>query len=82
MLHLRKNIIFLISLISLCFNQEFGKNTVQYDNRFMDSFDHILTTLVNQSEKDLEFGVPFDLGPVRDRCNEKDIKLGNNWYKK
>ena len=48
----------------------------------MDSFDHILTTLVNQSEKDLEFGVPFDLGPVRDRCNEKDIKLGNNWYKK
>ena len=61
---------------------KYSVDTVQYDNRFMDSFDHILTTLVNQSEKDLEFGIPFDLGPVRDRCNEKDIKLGNNWYKK
>ena len=60
----------------------YSVDTVQYDNRFMDSFDHILTTLVNQSEKDLEFGVPFELGPVKDRCNEKNIKLGNNWYKK
>ena len=61
---------------------KYSVDTIQYDNRFMDSFDHILTTMVNQSEKDLEFGVPFDLGPVRDRCSEKDIKLGNNWYKK
>jgi dTDP-4-amino-4,6-dideoxy-D-glucose ammonia-lyase len=61
---------------------KYSVDTVQFDNRFMDSFDHILTTLVNQSEKDLEFGIPFDLGPVKDRCGEKDIKLGNNWYKK
>ena len=61
---------------------KYSVETVQYDNRFMDSFDHILTTLVNQAEKDLEFGVPFELGPVWDRCSVKDIKLGNNWYKK
>jgi dTDP-4-amino-4,6-dideoxy-D-glucose ammonia-lyase len=61
---------------------KYSVDTVKYDNRFMDSFDHILTTLVNQSEKDLEFGIPFDLGPVEDRCSKTDIKLGNNWYKK
>ena len=55
--------------------------TVKHDNRFMDSFDHLLTMLTNQAQKDSEFGVPFDLGPVKDRCSEKDIRLGNNWYK-
>lgn len=60
---------------------EYSVDTTQYDNRFMDSFDHILTTLVNQAEEDSKIGIPFELGPVLDRCKEKDIKLGNNWYK-
>ncbi len=60
---------------------KYSVDTVKHDNRFMDSFDHILTTLVNQAEEDSKFGIPFELGPVLDRCKEKDIKLGNNWYK-
>lgn len=50
------------------------------DERFMDSFDHVITSLVNQAEKDRNFGIPFQEGPVLDRCRTKDIKLGNNWY--
>jgi len=50
------------------------------DERFMDSFDHVITSLVNQAEKDKNFGIPFQEGPVLDRCKVKDIKLGNNWY--
>ena len=50
------------------------------DERFMDSFDHVITSLVNQGEKDKIFGIPFQYGPVLDRHKVKDIKLGNNWY--
>jgi dTDP-4-amino-4,6-dideoxy-D-glucose ammonia-lyase len=51
------------------------------DERFMDSFDHVLTSLVNQGELDKNFGIPFELGPILDRSKSKDINLGNNWYK-
>lgn len=50
------------------------------DERFMDSFDHVITSLVNQAEKDRKFGISFQDGPILDRCITKDIKLGNNWY--
>ena len=46
----------------------------------MDSFDHVLTLLVNQAEKDQDFGIPFNLGPIKDRSENKNINLGNNWY--
>ena len=51
------------------------------DERFMDSFDHVLTSLVNQGELDKNFEIPFELGPILDRSKSKDINLGNNWYK-
>ena len=50
------------------------------DERFMDSFDHVLTSLVNQAEYDKNFGIPFEQGPVLDRLKINKIKLGNNWY--
>ena len=50
------------------------------DERFMDSFDHVLTSLVNQAASDKFFGVSFKEGPVRDRVEANDVKLGNNWY--
>ena len=50
------------------------------DERFMDSFDHVITSLVNQAEKDKNFGISFRDGPVLDRYRVKDIRLGNNWY--
>jgi len=59
------------------------QNPIKYENedeRFMDSFDHVLTLLVNQAQKDKEFGIPFKLGPVKERYENKDINLGNNWY--
>ena len=30
------------------------------DNRFMDSFDHVVTSLVNQAEEDKNAGIPFN----------------------
>ncbi len=50
------------------------------DERFMDSFDHVLTSLVNQAESDKNLGIPFEYGPVRERAKFNKINLGNNWY--
>ena len=50
------------------------------DERFMDSFDHVLTSLVNQAESDKNLGIPFENGPVRERAKLNKINLGNNWY--
>ena len=50
------------------------------DSRFMDSFDHVLTALVNQAEKDKDFEIPFNLGPIRSRKENIKMRIGNNWY--
>ncbi len=50
------------------------------DSRFMDSFDHVITSLVNQAEEDKKFGIPFDLGPIKSRKENVKMMLGNNWY--
>ena len=50
------------------------------DSRFMDSFDHVLTALVNQAEKDKNFNVPFNLGPIKSRRENIKMRVGNNWY--
>ena len=42
------------------------------DVRFMDPFDHVLTSLINQAEKDTKFGIPFEDGPVLIRSNPKN----------
>ena len=54
------------------------------DSRFMDSYDHLITLLVNQTEQDIEFGVPFEQGPVKIRIpniEELNVELSNNWYR-
>jgi len=54
------------------------------DSRFMDSYDHLITLLVNQAEQDMDFGIPFEKGPVKVRsssANELNVKLSNNWYR-
>ena len=50
------------------------------DNRFMDSFDHVVTSLVNQAEDDKNAGIPFNLGPIKSRQETIKMRLGNNWY--
>jgi dTDP-4-amino-4,6-dideoxy-D-glucose ammonia-lyase len=50
------------------------------DNRFMDSFDHVITSLVNQAEADQKFGIPFNYGPIKSRQDSIKMRLGNNWY--
>ena len=50
------------------------------DSRFLDSFDHVLNALVDQANKDAQFGVPFKLGPIQKRFFSKTTSLGNNWY--
>ena len=51
------------------------------DIRFMDPFDHVLTSLINQAENDKNFGIPFEDGPVTCRIFSQKINLGNSWYK-
>ncbi len=49
-------------------------------NRFLDSFDHLLTKLVTQASKDKFIGIPFEKGPINLRSENVNINLGNNWY--
>ena len=54
------------------------------DDRFMDSYDHLITLLVNQAESDIEIGIPFELGPIKLRNKHYygiNTDLSNNWYK-
>ena len=55
-------------------------NYTKNDSRFMDSFDHVLTVMVNQAESDKNFKIPFASGPVKIRSENIKINLGNNWY--
>ena len=57
-----------------------GVNNTENDVRFMDPFDHVLTSLINQAEDDKRFGIPFNKGPIKNRAGTKKIELGNNWY--
>ena len=47
------------------------------DSRFMDAFDHVVTILINQAESDKKLGIPFDLGPVLDRCGVYELDANN-----
>ena len=64
-----------------------NKHTVDLefnDDRFMDSYDHLITLLVNQAESDINTGIPFELGPVKLRSKHyynTNTELSNNWYK-
>ena len=54
------------------------------DDRFMDSYDHLITLLVNQAEADINIDIPFELGPVKLRSKHHygtNTDLSNNWYK-
>ena len=64
-------------------NEESAK-LVHDDSRFMDSYDHLITLLVNQAEQDMKFKIPFERGPVKVRslsASELNVKLSNNWYR-
>ena len=48
------------------------------DCRFMDSYDHLMTLLVNQTESDMEMGIQ---SPVRIDKEKQEGQISNNWYK-
>ena len=50
------------------------------DTRFLDSFDHVLNSIVNQAEEDEKFGIPMDIGPIAFKNFDKKASIGNNWY--
>ena len=58
-----------------------GIKSEKNDIRFMDPFDHVMTSLINQAEDDKDFGIPFKDGPVALRYYAQKVNLGNNWYK-
>ncbi len=62
---------------------EYVENKVEVDRdendcRFMDSYDHLMTLLVNQTESDMEGGI---LSPVRIEKDRIEGQISNNWYK-
>ncbi len=72
------------SLKSIIENFLYSSNGLENSNndiRFMDPFDHVLTSLINQAENDKKFGIPFQYGPVKLRIDPKNISVGNSWYK-
>ena len=48
------------------------------DCRFMDSYDHLMTLLVNQTESDINSGIP---SPVNIEKDKQEKQISNNWYK-
>ena len=50
------------------------------DARLLDSFDHVLNALVNQSEDNYKFGIPLSECPISFKKFSKERSLGNNWY--
>ncbi len=54
------------------------------DVRFMDSYDHLMTLLINQTEEDIKFGIKDEEGPLEARIarlEDLEIDVNNNWYK-
>jgi len=48
------------------------------DSRFMDSYDHLMTLLVNQTESDMEVGIRT---PFKIETEKQEGQISNNWYK-
>jgi len=72
------------SVLKRFIENEESAELVHDDSRFMDSYDHLITLLVNQAEQDMKFKIPFERGPVKVRsssANELNVKLSNNWYR-
>ena len=44
----------------------------------MDSYDHLMTLLVNQTESDINSGIP---SPVNIKKDKQEKQISNNWYK-
>ena len=44
----------------------------------MDSYDHLMTLLVNQTESDMNFGIK---SPVNIEKDKVEGQISNNWYK-
>ena len=50
----------------------------------MDSYDHLMTLLVNQVEADKNYGISEENGPLKVRIPKKvetKMEVNNNWYK-
>ena len=55
---------------------------VNDDSKFMDSYDHLITLLINQFDNDQKYGIPVEKGPVNVRIPSDllNVTLANNWY--
>ncbi len=50
------------------------------DTRLLDSFDHVLNALVNQSESNYKFGISLSECPISFKQYSREKSVGNNWY--
>tara|TARA_Y100001938_G_scaffold127542_1_gene180504 strand:- start:643 stop:2184 length:1542 start_codon:yes stop_codon:yes gene_type:complete len=63
--------------------REYVENKIEVDRddvdcRFMDSYDHLMTLLVNQTESDMKLGIS---SPINIKYDNQKNQISNNWYK-
>ena len=56
------------------------KKFEENDVRFLDSFDHVLASMVFQKDQDDKFGINISQSPIKNEDYNKASGVGNNWY--
>ena len=56
------------------------KTFQENDLRFLDSFDHVLASMVFQKEQDIKFGISLNQNPIKSENYKVESGTGNNWY--
>ena len=72
------------SILKKFIEQNVSINLEEEDSKFMDSYDHLMTLLVNQVEADKNYGISEENGPLKVRIPKKvetKMEVNNNWYK-
>ena len=54
-------------------NNNFKVDAKKDDIEFLDAWDHVVIKLANQHDSDNKFGIPFNLGPIKDKIINNNI---------
>ena len=58
--------------------ENFNKNNFKVDAKkedieYLDAWDHVVIKLANQHDSDSKFGIPFNLGPIKDKIKKNSV---------
>ena len=56
------------------FNKDkFKVDAKKEDIEYLDAWDHVVIKLANQHDADNKFGIPFNLGPIKDKIKKDNV---------